>query len=117
MIAEGERKKRLEEQGITVNGVVHRFRILPPKEGKRVDLVIMAVKDTSLEQAIQDIRQFVGEDTQILCVMNGVDSEEKLAYEYGWEHVLYSYVSCLLYTSYPHCNHKADSCCFVFRAV
>ncbi|MCU6747833.1 2-dehydropantoate 2-reductase [Faecalicatena acetigenes] len=92
VIAEGERKKRLEEQGITVNGVVHRFRILPPKEGKRVDLVIMAVKDTSLEQAIQDIRQFVGEDTQILCVMNGVDSEEKLAYEYGWEHVLYSYM-------------------------
>ena len=45
-----------------------------------------------LQQAIEDIRNFVGDRTQILCVMNGVESEEKVAAAYGWNHVLYSYM-------------------------
>ena len=45
-----------------------------------------------LSQALQDIRRFVGERTQILCVMNGVESEENVAAVYGWEHTLYSYM-------------------------
>lgn len=36
--------------------------------------------------------RFVGERTQILCVMNGVESEENVAAVYGWEHTLYSYM-------------------------
>ena len=46
----------------------------------------------ALNQAIEDIREFVGENTQILCIMNGVESEERVAAVYGWEHVLYSYM-------------------------
>lgn len=92
VIAEGSRKKRLEEQGVTVNGENYRFRVCEPKEGSPKDLVIMAVKYTGIDQAIRDIRKFVGENTQILCVMNGVESEELVAAEYGWEHVLYSYM-------------------------
>ena len=52
----------------------------------------MATKDLGLAQAIKDIEKFVGPDTQILCVMNGVNSEEQVAAAYGWEHVLYSYM-------------------------
>ena len=92
VIAGGERKTRLETRGVTVNGENCRFRICDPAEGSPKDLIIMAVKDTGLDQAIRDIEKFVGENTQILCVMNGVESEEKLAAAYGWEHVLYSYM-------------------------
>lgn len=93
VIAEGARKKRLTEQGVTVNGVNHHFPIIEPgTSGHTVDLIIMAVKDSGLAQSIEDIRSFVGEHTQILCVMNGVESEEKVAEAYGWEHVLYSYM-------------------------
>lgn len=92
VIAEGSRKERLESRGVTVNGENYKFRICEPEAGTPVDLVIMAVKYTGLEQAVRDIRKFVGENTQILCVMNGVESEEVLAAEYGWEHVLYSYM-------------------------
>ena len=42
-----------------------------------------------LEQAIQDITKFVGPKTQIMCVMNGVTSEEKFQHKFGWEHVVY----------------------------
>ncbi len=99
ILAEGERKKRLEENGVTVNGVNYHFNIITPQlEGDSADLIIIAVKDTGLAQAIQDIRNQVGTQTLILCVMNGVDSEEEIAKVYGWERILYSYmrVSCVM---------------------
>lgn len=93
VLAEGERKKRLETRGVTINGVMHKFNIITPDaEGEPADLIIMAIKDTGLKQAICDIRNQVGQHTQILCVMNGIDSEERVAEVYGWEHVLYSYM-------------------------
>lgn len=92
VIAEGARKERLEKRGISVNGVAYRFPIRTPEEGRPVDLLLIAVKDTGLDQAIRDIRGFVGPETQILCVLNGVESEERVAAAYGWEHVLYSFM-------------------------
>jgi 2-dehydropantoate 2-reductase len=93
VIAQGERKERLETVGVTINGTNYRFPVIEPGvEGDPADLIIMAVKDMGLEQAIRDIRNQVGENTQILCVMNGIESEEKLAAVYGWEHVLYSFM-------------------------
>lgn len=92
VIADGKRKERLESQGVTVNGENYRFPVCAPKDGKETDLIIMAVKDMALTQAISDIKRFIGKNTQILCVMNGVVSEEKVAAVYGWEHVLYSYI-------------------------
>lgn len=93
IVASGARKERLESRGVTINGVNHRFSIRTPEEkGPAADLIIMAMKDMGLSQAIQDIRNLVGENTQILCVMNGIESEEKVAEAYGWEHVLYSFM-------------------------
>lgn len=93
VLAEGERKERLESKGVTVNGVTHHFTVVTPQtEGDPADLILMAVKDMGLAQAIRDIKNQVGPDTQILCVMNGIDSEERIAAVYGWEHVLYSYM-------------------------
>ena len=92
VIAEGERKERLQTKGVTVNGVNYHFPICTPEDGTPTDLIIMATKDLGLAQAIKDIEKFVGPDTQILCVMNGVNSEEQVAAAYGWEHVLYSYM-------------------------
>lgn len=93
VLASGERRDRIESSGVTLNGVTHHFRVISPDfEGDPSDLIIMAVKNPGLDQAIEDIRHQVGADTQILCVMNGIDSEEKVAAVYGWEHVLYSYM-------------------------
>lgn len=93
VLANGERKKRLETVGVTLNGVNYKFPVVEPeKKGDPADLIIMAVKDMSLDQAIRDIANQVGEHTQILSVMNGIESEEKIAAVYGWEHVLYSFM-------------------------
>lgn len=93
VLAYGERKKRLETKGVTVNNINYKFNIITPElEGDPADLIIIAVKDKDLDQAIKDIKNQVGENTQILCVLNGIDSEERVAAVYGDEHVLYSYM-------------------------
>lgn len=93
IIADGERKKRLETEGVTINGVNYRFPVITPQtEGDKADLILIGVKGYALEQAIQDIRNQVGEHTLILSLLNGVDSEEKLEAVYGEEHVLYAFM-------------------------
>ena len=93
VIADGERKERLERQGVTINGTNWKFPVeTPDGEPSPCDLIVIAVKDYTLPDAILDIRRFVGEHTLILCVMNGVTSEESVAAAYGREHVLYSFM-------------------------
>ena len=93
ILASGARKERLEQKGVTVNGINYRFPIVTPNvEGDPADLVIIAVKGYDLPQAIKDIKNQVGPDTIILSVLNGVESEKQVAEVYGWEHMLYSYM-------------------------
>lgn len=93
VMATGDRKKRLVEEGVTINGTVYKFPIVEPEKiGDEADLIIMAVKDLGLDQAIQDIKNQVGPNTQILCVMNGIDSENELIEAYGIEHVVHSFM-------------------------
>jgi 2-dehydropantoate 2-reductase len=93
VIADGERAERLKTKGITINGIPYNFTIVDPQaQNGPSDLIIMAVKEAGLTKAISDIRNQVGANTKILCVMNGIDSEEQVAEAYGWDHVLYSYM-------------------------
>lgn len=93
IIAGGERKKRLEERGVTINGVNYKFPIIAPEEKcEPADLILIGVKGYSLQQAIEDIRNQVGQDTLIISLLNGVDSEDKLIEAFGEEHVLYGYM-------------------------
>ena len=93
VLAEGERKTRLETKGVVINGETYRIPVITPElQGDPADLIIIAVKDTGLNQAIEEIGNQVGPDTLILSVLNGIDSEEQVASVYGWERVLYSYM-------------------------
>lgn len=92
VLAQGERRRKIES-GITINGKTWFFPVASPDEkADPADLVIVAVKDTGFDQAMADIAGQMGPHTQILCVLNGVDSERKAAAVYGWDHVLYSYM-------------------------
>ena len=94
VIADGERKRRLEEKEVIVNGVNYKFPIITPEEkGDPADLILIGVKGYGLDQAIEDIRNQVGEETLIISLLNGVDSEEKLVKSFGEKHVLYGYMS------------------------
>lgn len=93
IIAGQERISRYSHAGVTVNGKTISFSYLRPDETAAVaDLILIAVKHHQLPEAIAAIRNFVGEQTIILSLLNGVDSEEAIGREYGMEKILYSFV-------------------------
>jgi 2-dehydropantoate 2-reductase len=60
--------------------------------GEEPGLVIVAVKGQHLAQAIDDMRPYVGPDTLILSLLNGISSEDELSAAFGAEHVLYAMI-------------------------
>jgi len=57
----------------------------------KADLIIIATKYDGLKFAADGIKNFVKEDTIILSLLNGINSEEIIASRYGWKHTLLSY--------------------------
>ena len=92
VLLDEERLKRYSENPIVFNGRELKFKyILPREKGFEADLIIIATKFDGLNEAIKNIKNFVGENTLILSLLNGVSSEEIIAKTYGNSKVLYSY--------------------------
>lgn len=92
VIAEGERKERLEKEGCLINGKVYRPEVWTPQEAAGVDLLIVSLKYGALPEAVDSIKQVVGEHTIIMSLMNGVDSEDIIAEKVDASHILYSLI-------------------------
>lgn len=92
VIAEGERKERLEKNGCLINGKVYRPEVWTPSEAHGVDLLIVSLKYGALPGAVDSIRETVGENTIIMSLMNGVDSEEIISEKVDASHILYSLI-------------------------
>ena len=89
VIADAGRIRRYQSEPVTCNGEPCRFSYTLPEEGHPVDLVLVAVKATALDSAIRDIARFVGPDTVIVSVLNGITSEQRLDAVYPG-HLLWS---------------------------
>lgn len=92
VVAEGERAQRLKRDGCQINGEIYRPNIWSPEEAKGVDLLIVSLKYGALPGAMGMIRTVVGENTTVMSLMNGIDSEELIAKEVGESHILYSLI-------------------------
>ena len=92
IIAEGNRAARLHDEGCTINNVTYHPQVWSPQEAKGVDLLIVALKYGALPGALATIREAVGPDTTVMSLMNGVDSEERIAAEVGDAHVIRSLI-------------------------
>jgi len=91
LVATGERYERIRRDGIVVNDAAYHIPIECPDGTSPTiaDLMIVAVKNHHLDQVIDDMRPFIGKETLILSVMNGIDSEKRLGAVYGMERMLY----------------------------
>lgn len=89
-IARGERAERLRSRGILVNGKKIGLHVRTPEQAHGVDLLIVATKYGALQTDLDDIAAAVGENTLVLSVLNGVDSEEIVGAKIGREHMLWS---------------------------
>ena len=78
VIVDRSRLERYSREEVTCNGRPCAFSYVTPEEGQPVDLVMTAVKATALEEAAASMKRFVGPDTVIVSVLNGISSEETL---------------------------------------
>jgi len=92
IIADEERIIRYKKLGFIINNKPYSFQYISPEEAtEAVDLIIISVKYNELSAAIKAIGKFVGKDTIILSLLNGIDSEELIGEVYGKEKLLYSF--------------------------
>jgi 2-dehydropantoate 2-reductase len=87
ILAQGERLKRYSTNGLFVNGKKLDVLFANPdvKTDWIPDLIIIACKNHHLKTILSDISQFVGKDTLILSLLNGITSETFIRDKYGKE--------------------------------
>lgn len=94
IIANPDRKAAYQRSGVNVNGKSYEFNYVSPGGNyEKADLIIIAVKYPSLEKGIEDIREFVGEKTIVISLLNGISSENLIAEQIGAQHLLYAYTT------------------------
>ncbi len=86
-LADKERIHRYRTEGVLCNGNLCDFQMTT--EAKPADLLIFAVKGTSLEESIELARPAVDENTIILSLLNGISSEEIIASEIKQGHIIH----------------------------
>lgn len=71
---------RYQEEGVKVNQQVVNFEYLVPNaQAPKGDLIIIATKYHQLNEALDLIEPVVGHHTQILSLLNGINSEAIIA--------------------------------------
>ncbi|UCB44797.1 MAG: 2-dehydropantoate 2-reductase [Spirochaetota bacterium] len=89
--ARGQRRKRLETEGLVVNGKKYNVPVVDPDEADSPsDLIIVAVKNHHLADAVNNLEKLVSNHTTFISVMNGLDSEDYIGSIYGMDKVLYA---------------------------
>lgn len=84
LVARGERLLTLKEQGLVLHSelrgeiCVHPHAVVTAQELEEQDMIFLCVKNYSLEEACEQIRHAVGENTIVIPVMNGVDPGERV---------------------------------------
>ena len=91
VVAEGERAEKLKK-GCSINDVTYYPEVWTPEEAKGADLLVVSLKYGALSGALETIRTVTEENTVVMSLMNGVDSEERIAEKVGEDHILYSLI-------------------------
>lgn len=92
IVAEGERKERFERDGFLINGKTYHPNVKTPDEARGADLLIVATKYNSLRPALDDIRKVVAENTIVMSLMNGVDSEDIISEVIDKKQIIHSLI-------------------------
>lgn len=90
VVAEGERAERLKKDGVTINEKTYYPDVKSPEEAKGTELLLVCTKYHGLFDCLDMIETIVGENTTVLSLLNGIDSEEMIAERIGSEHLVYS---------------------------
>lgn len=89
-VMDDERFARHAAETLTVNGEPCTIPTIPASQAAPVDLVVLTVKATGLDQALDTMAPLVGPQTRIMSLLNGIRSEELIARRFGWERTVLS---------------------------
>jgi len=96
LLVDAARSERLRAEGLLINGKRVDLPLSPvsvaPGTVQAADLIIVAVKQQQLAQAILDMAPYVGEGTLLISLLNGIASEDDLARAFGRDKVLYAMI-------------------------
>jgi len=92
-LVRSKRKQQLEEKGLVIRSVNGDFSFQPKlitKEDRTspFDVILFSTKAYHLNEAIQDLKPFVGENTVIIPLLNGIAHLSLLQKEFGEEKVI-----------------------------
>lgn len=91
ILVDEARFERFQKNPPVLNGQEIKLDYILPTDFWDADLIIIATKASGLDSAISYIKNFVGENTVIISLLNGVSSEEKIAKVYGNDKVIPAY--------------------------
>lgn len=90
LVAKGQRLDKLRKTGVRINSKTYFPVVKCAEDAGEQDLILVATKYNGLDEAIELLPVMIGQNTVVLSLLNGVDSEERVAARIGWEHVEYS---------------------------
>lgn len=91
ILVDENRYERFRQNPPVLNGEKIELDYITPNENWTPDLIIISTKSSGLSSAIEYIKNFVGENTIIISLLNGISSEEEIASVYGKEKVVPAY--------------------------
>jgi len=93
VLCDTPRKEKYLQNGFIINNQRYDFHYVTNKEYEnKADLIIISVKYHDLEVAIQQLEGLVGEKTMIISLLNGIDSEEIIAKQFGYGSLIYAFI-------------------------
>lgn len=93
-IARGAHLEAIRSEGLRVQSPKGNVHVNPaaatndPAEVGPVDVVLFATKLYDTESAGEQCKPFIGDETAVISLLNGVDSEQQLSHILGAEHVV-----------------------------
>lgn len=87
-VMDRERYERHRDDVYQINGKPVRLPKCKAEDAAPCDLLMVAVKYTDLDRALETMGTSVGEDTVIISVMNGITTEEIIGARYGMDRVI-----------------------------
>ena len=92
-LARGEHLKAIQEKGLYIKSINGDFNIKinaveKPNANEKYDLIVIAVKSYDLPDACNNIKGTVKNETVLMSLLNGVDSEEIIGSIFGADNVI-----------------------------
>jgi 2-dehydropantoate 2-reductase len=94
-IAKGQTLERLRNHELVVKSIDGDFSLpVNVSDAEQLakddtfDFILLAIKSTALEAVIPELRAVVGPKTKVICLLNGIGNEERLAEVFGADHIV-----------------------------